>query len=101
MATPLVIGRLHHGVSLFLVPLIGMGCNLVEKANTFAIDGVKAYHFDGHRSQDDFLALRTRLNILTLDRTGYLFTCTMLEDRLILTWWCSSFREALHLTLDL
>ena len=71
-AVPLTVGRLRRGVSLFMVPLIGLGCDLVEKYNNYHHD-VEAYHLDEHREKGDVDALLLRLSTLTLHRTVYLF----------------------------
>ncbi len=71
-AVPLTVGRLRRGVSLFMVPLIGLGCDLVEKYNNYHQD-VEAYHLDEHREKGDVDALLLRLSTLTLNRTVYLF----------------------------
>jgi ATP-dependent DNA helicase RecQ/bloom syndrome protein len=71
-AIPLTVGRLRRGVSLFMVPLIGLGCDLVEKFNNYHHD-VEAYHLDEHRNSADVEALLLRLSGLTLSRTVYLF----------------------------
>jgi hypothetical protein len=71
-AIPLVVGRLRRGISLFMVPLIGLGCDLVEKFNNYHHD-VEAYHLDEHRDAADVDALLLRLSGLTLSRTVYLF----------------------------
>jgi hypothetical protein len=58
-AIPLTVGQIRCELSLILLPLIGLGCDLVEK--TLDVDrGVEAYHLDEHRDKADVLPLKNR-----------------------------------------
>jgi superfamily II DNA helicase RecQ len=62
-AVVLALATLLCGITLVLVPLIGLGCDQVAK--DFLInERVKAYHLDEHRGNDHIL-LRDRLLSIT------------------------------------
>ncbi len=58
---PQTIAFICSGISVILVPLIGLGCHQVDKASPFAEHNVEAYHIDEHHG-DDAKLLRKRLN---------------------------------------
>ena len=58
-AVPLTIGSLQTGVTLVMVPLVGLGSDQVNKCQNKACF-IEGYHLDEHRG-DDGRVLRTRL----------------------------------------
>eukprot|EP00984_Skeletonema_dohrnii_P009330 scaffold3571_cov78-Skeletonema_dohrnii-CCMP3373.AAC.2 len=61
---PQTIAFIRGGISVNLVPLIGLGCHQVDKASSYAQHNVEAYHVDEHHGDDDKL-LRKRLNCMS------------------------------------
>ncbi len=58
-AVPLTIGSMQNGITLMMVPLVGLGSNQVSKSTNEA-NCIKAYHLDKHRGVDAQV-LRDRL----------------------------------------
>ena len=65
---PLTIATIRRGVTIVLVPLIGLGSDQVEKA-TVLDHNVEAYHIDEHK-QLDARAVRDRLNHLSVSEAN-------------------------------
>ena len=61
---PQTIAFIRGGISVILVPLIGLGCHQVDKASSYAQHNVEAYHVDEHHG-DDAKLLRKRLNCMS------------------------------------
>jgi superfamily II DNA helicase RecQ len=51
LAVPLTIGLMPNGITLTMVPLVGLGSNQVSKSMNEA-NCIKAYHLDKHRGVD-------------------------------------------------
>jgi hypothetical protein len=64
-AVPLTIATLRCGITIFLVPLLGLGSDQVKKASREE-RGIRAYHVDEHRGADGVL-LRDWLMNMTDD----------------------------------
>ena len=50
-AVPLTIATLRRGVTVVMVPLLGLGSDQVKKSTQLE-KGIKAYHVDEHRGKD-------------------------------------------------
>ena len=66
---PLTTAILRRGITIVLVPLVGLGSDQVDKA-TVLEHGVKAYHIDEHKKKDA-RALRERLLSFTREEANY------------------------------
>ena len=68
---PLTVASIRKGVSVTLVPLIGLGTDQVAKA--MSVDkGMEAYHVDEHRTDSDARLLMDRLMGLTTDEIAHM-----------------------------
>ena len=72
-AVPLTVGLLRRGVSIVLVPLIGLGATMVDSVADFD-RGIEAYHLEEYKDVEDYRVLKTRLHGLHRDRVVYLFS---------------------------
>ena len=66
---PATIASLRRGVALYMVPLLGLGSDLVNKSER-PERGIEAYHVDEHKA-DDAKLLATRLLNLTSEEAQY------------------------------
>jgi superfamily II DNA helicase RecQ len=64
LAVVLTAAILLQGITLFVIPLLGLGCDQVTKAHHHHFK-VKAYHLDENRGEDQ-LAIQRRLLSITL-----------------------------------
>jgi superfamily II DNA helicase RecQ len=63
LAVVLTASTLLRGITLVVVPLLGLGCDQVAKAHRLRYN-VEAYHLDENRGEDQ-LAIQTRLLSIT------------------------------------
>ena len=66
---PQIVGSLRRGVCIYLVPLIGLGSDQVERA-TVIEHNIKPYHVDEHKNKDAW-QLITYLLQMTPDKAKY------------------------------
>ncbi len=71
---PLTVGSLLTGVTITMVPLVGLGSDQVNKCSN---DGnfIEGYHLDEHRGFD---AQRLRARLLSLNKTEAEYTAIFL-----------------------
>jgi hypothetical protein len=68
-AVPLTVGSLQTGMTVTMVPLIGLGSNQVINGSN-EDNLIKAYHLDQHRG-DEGKVLRDRLLLLSDDKANH------------------------------
>jgi hypothetical protein len=71
-AIPIGVGLLHQGITIIVVPLIGLGAHMVNNASDFDC-GIEAYRLDEHRALRDFSILKSHLLDVPMNRVVYLF----------------------------
>ena len=61
-AVPLTIASLRHGITIILVPLLGLGSDQVKKASRVE-KGIHSYHVNEHRGRDGTLLREWLINM--------------------------------------